>query len=334
MSAQALLEWQGVAERNGIAADEMVAGLSKMNVAVSGVRNGTGKLTKTLKAHLPGVYAQIKAAKDNEEAQAILFRAIRAVPNEMDRAALASEAFGRSLGPKLLTLLESTDEELATARGRIRALRGEMTPDKLRAASDFNDQIEDVSDAFGGLRDAISLDLIKAAGPALSELTSWLTTERAGIAKEIASGIKEIATELARVDWKGVAGDMLNAAKEMASMLTTAIDAAKLLTGDVSVLGKGSREAGSQGVRPPRLENGRVIAPLSDAPRSAADLSDRYGGQGAPISILQQSGGVSGLIRVVVEAARGTGAEVVATSGRGVQLKAAVANPGARGVGR
>lgn len=352
MSAQALREWQGVAELNGVGADAMTSALSRMNIAVSGVHNGTGKLNKMLKEHLPLVYKQVKGAKTNEEAQAILFRAVRAVADETDQAALAAAIFGREAGPRLLNVIKKTDDELAAMRGEVTKLRGPLSKDAVQAASDFEDQLSKTKWAAEGLRDAIGSELVKAAMPALKELTAWLTDNRGEVAKEIAGSIKEIASELARVDWRGIGSTMLEAVKEaakvMRGMLDIAENAGYYVKNPGRILPDASYALDRLFVGPKPDTFPRLMPAVGVVPEYQQGFTLGPGTGVSTSPLPQASGpGISGIGRSLVRGALDTvsrsevtvkvigPAEIVSTKTSGpTRLKAEDHSTGTRGVGR
>ncbi len=320
MSAQALREWQGVAERNGISADQLANAFGKMNVTVAQARLGTGALAGLLKKASPALLAQVQATKDNEEAQALLFEAARMLNNEEERALLVTTAFGKS-GRLLIPTIKQGADAIDAQRADVKRLRGELSGPAIEAASDFEDQISRLTQAGLGLRDAIGSDLVRAATPALKSLTEWLVDERGNVAAKIATEIKNIATSLAAVDWKGVAGTMTEAASGMVSMLRVAVDAAKLLRGDTS--GFDARAGGMDIPRHAVPLPARQQVPLSDFEQRLSPTEQHYRQvqrvvdktpgsfiMGGVPEAITQSVGMTGIMRALALAAAPTTGQI------------------------
>ena len=95
ITTDALQELRFAGEIAGVAVGAMDSALQAFGKRVGEARVGTGTLVEILKKMNPTLLKNITSVGTTTEALDLMFKAIAKLPNQMDRAALASAAFGR-----------------------------------------------------------------------------------------------------------------------------------------------------------------------------------------------------------------------------------------------
>ena len=158
MGVEALQELRFAADRQGVSTDDLTNSLLKLNKNVGDLRAGTGALQTILNNTNPVLAEQLKNVTSNEEAFNLLVNEIGSLPNQMDKAALAQAAFGRS-GQEMLKLIESGPEGLAALREEARSY-GLMTEETTANSEAYIDALTNLKAVAKGLGFAIGADLI------------------------------------------------------------------------------------------------------------------------------------------------------------------------------
>lgn len=155
IGTQALQSYGYGAKLAGAELSDFYGGLRKLNIALAGGKEGDGTgeaLFKRLKIETRDASNNIKSLEALLPEIADRFKDI-ASPTE--RAALASQIFGKS-GAKLAPLLARGSEGIAELRKEFDALGGGFSPEAIKQAGEYNDQLDKLNFAFFGLKSLLA----------------------------------------------------------------------------------------------------------------------------------------------------------------------------------
>lgn len=174
------------AKLSGVATEELQAGLVKMIKFQADAAKGGKQASKTFQT----LGIAIKDASGNLRDSAAVFgdfaEIFRQLPDGPEKAALAVQVFGRA-GAELIPLLNEGKSGIAGMADELDRLGGTVTPEAAAQADAFNDNIDKLKTAFGGLALQVGTQLL----PSLIELTDQLVemTKEGTAAGEIANFI-------------------------------------------------------------------------------------------------------------------------------------------------
>ena len=126
-----------MANQPGISTELFDKSLAKFTKTVGEARSGTGTLITILKKANPELLKQLVAVDSLGEAFDLYLKAIRDTPNALDKAALATAAFGRT-GAKFINITENSAAQINKPMEEMRK-NGLMTEEQAADADDWND---------------------------------------------------------------------------------------------------------------------------------------------------------------------------------------------------
>ena len=170
MTAETLQELEFAAKDSGVS--NLQGSLQKLQIQMNQVRSGTGALTKALEGNNDVMLAQIKGAKNNEEAYKLVLKAIREAPDEFKRAEIAQAAFGRS-GQDIILMAMQGEEALENLREEARKY-GIISNDAAEASERYMDAQTRLKSALEGARTEITKELIPAFADVMNEIAGFI----------------------------------------------------------------------------------------------------------------------------------------------------------------
>ena len=191
LTAEALQELRFAAERQGISTEDFTKALQKMNKNVGEARVGTGSLTTYLNKANPALGKQLKLVENSEQAFDLLIEEINRLPNQMEKAALANAAFGKS-GQKILIMAENGVAGIAALREEAKKYGDIISDDAAAASEKFVDSLTNLKAAMNGIRNSVLGPLIDAIQPVLQSIADWAAANRELIAGKINKFISAI----------------------------------------------------------------------------------------------------------------------------------------------
>lgn len=144
VTTDTLQEMRHAASLSGISFDELDGSLQKFNKSVGEARAGSGSLYSYLKKVDQGLLDQVRSANSTDDALNLIFKAMKNVSNESERAALAAAAFGRS-GVKLSVLADDYE----TLRKEAQSLGLIIDSQLIKNADEAGDKLETLSRVIG-----------------------------------------------------------------------------------------------------------------------------------------------------------------------------------------
>lgn len=183
ISTTALQELEFAAERENVSMETLRGSLTKMNKAVGELQRGQGDLYSTLKKTDPALLSQLQKVTKSEDAFALLSEAVMKAPNAMQKAALATKAFGRS-GQEMLKFLEVGPEGIRALAAEAHRLGLVMDDELLKKAAQFDDANVDMKKAIYGAKLAIGGGLLPSMTELITKTTDYIVKNRELIAQK------------------------------------------------------------------------------------------------------------------------------------------------------
>lgn len=167
ISTKAFQEWEYILQLNGASIDSLQAGMKTMNNSLDDLRNGGKKATETF-ARL-GLSVEDLKDKSPEEVFEILIKSLQGVTDESERAAIASDLFGKA-GVELAPLLSTTAEATELLRKRAHELGIVLDEEAILAGTKFGDTMDDMKMSAGAIVTQIGVEFL----PMLQSLLDWV----------------------------------------------------------------------------------------------------------------------------------------------------------------
>lgn len=181
ISAEAYQEWDAILQHSGASVDSLMP----MMKTLANAAQNNNKAFQQL-----GISEEEVANLSQEDLFARVIEELQNMEEGTERTYLASQLLGRGatqLGPLLNTTAEETEE----MKNRVHELNGVMSDEAVKAAAAYQDQLQDMTTAFEGLKRSIMSDFM----PSLTTVMAGLTEIFAGNYDEgldqIAEGIDE-----------------------------------------------------------------------------------------------------------------------------------------------
>ncbi len=184
LGAEALQELRFAADRQGISNEVLTKSLKLLNRNVGDLRAGTGTLTTFLKKTNPALAEQLKNVTSSEQAFELLVGEIEKLPDQMDKAALAQAAFGRS-GQDIIKIAEVGVEGIAALREEARKYGDIITEKAAKGSEKFVDAMTNARAALRGLRNQGLAPLIEKLTPFIQKFADWVAANKELIQQRI-----------------------------------------------------------------------------------------------------------------------------------------------------
>lgn len=201
-----LQELRFAAERSGVATASFDTALEKMTRNIGLALEGTGAQKDALDAL--GLSAADLATMLPEEALGVIADRMAKVETQAERAAIASDIFGRS-GIGMLNMLRGGTKGLDELRAAARRTGYVLSEEAARDAEVFQDTLLDTQLTLKGLKNTVGAELMPVVTNAMGRIGDALVGNRAAVklwAEDFADGVErimplvgELATGLGRV---------------------------------------------------------------------------------------------------------------------------------------
>ena len=191
LSAEAYQEWDYVMKISGTEMANMTTGLKTLTNKLDDAKNGSASAQETF-ARL-GLSMDDLATMSREEVFSATITAFQGMEESAERAALASDLFGRS-GQELAPLFNTTAAETEALKEQVRDLGGVMSADSVKAAAAYKDSLTAMSTAISGLSRGMVSELLPSLTTIVQGLSN-LFSGNGGI-DQIKQGISDFAAKL------------------------------------------------------------------------------------------------------------------------------------------
>lgn len=203
ISAKAYQEWDFILQHSGSSIDAMQRGMMTLSKQAESNNEAFQKL---------GISTEDLATLNKEDLFAKTIEGLQQLGEGTERDALAAEVFGGSakeLGP----LLNTAAEDVAAMRQEVNDLGGVMGDDAVKSAAAFQDSIQNLQTAIGGIKKAFISDFLPAATSISDGLTKIFSGDTTEGLKDIKKGVSDLvktlsdkAPEIIEIGWSIVDG--------------------------------------------------------------------------------------------------------------------------------
>lgn len=181
MSAEAYQEWDAVMQHSGTSMEAMK---SSMKTLANAAESGSDAFEQL------GISQEEIANMSQEELFGRTIEALQNVEDTTTRTYLAGKTLGRG-ATELGALLNTSAEDTQAMKDRVHELGGVMSDDAVKAAAAFQDNMQDLQTAIGGVKRSIVDDFLPGANDMMEGFTMMIAGED-GAEDKLDSGMEKI----------------------------------------------------------------------------------------------------------------------------------------------
>ena len=185
MSAEAYQEWDAVLRHSGTSMD---AARGSMRALTRAAQSGNEAFAEL------GITQEQLASMSQEELFELTITRLQNVTDESERSRLAMELLGRG-SMELGALLNTSSEETQAMRDRVHELGGVMSDDAVKAAARYQDSLQDMQAALGGLKRNLVSEFLPGMATVMDGLANIFSGDSSG-AELVSQGIDDIVENL------------------------------------------------------------------------------------------------------------------------------------------
>lgn len=204
MSIESYQEWDAVMKHSGTSMETMKA---SMKTLANAAESGSDAFEKL------GISQEEIASMSQEELFERTISALQNVGDETERTYLAGKTLGRG-ATELGALLNTSAEDTQAMRDRVRELGGVMSEDAVKAAAAYQDSLQDMQTAFGGLSRGLLAEFLPSITSVMDGLTEIFNGNSEQGIGMVSQGIQSLLTGIE---------EALPQFAEMATSIVTAI---------------------------------------------------------------------------------------------------------------
>ena len=179
MSAESYQEWDAVMQHCGTSMETMK---SSMKTLANAAETGSEAFDRL------GISQEEIANMSQEQLFERTISALQDVSDETERTYLAGKTLGRG-ATELGALLNTSAEDTQKMRDRVHELGGVMSDDAVQASAAFQDSLQDMQTAMGGLQRSFAATLLPAATQIMDGLQEMLVGNTEAGAEQIKAGV-------------------------------------------------------------------------------------------------------------------------------------------------
>lgn len=184
MSAQAYQEWDAIMQHSGTSMETMKAGMKTLANAVESGNEAFQRI---------GLTQEQIASMSQEDLFAATIAGLQNVDSETERTYLAGQLLGRG-ATELGALLNTSAEDTEKMRQRVHELGGVMSDDAVKASARYQDSLQDMKTAFGGLSRNMMSEFLPSIATVMDGLGNLFSGN--GGLDQIREGISEFAGKI------------------------------------------------------------------------------------------------------------------------------------------
>lgn len=185
ISRQGYQEWEAVMQHSGTSMETMK---SSMKTLANAVEKGNGSFERI------GISLEDLSSMSQEDIFAATIAGLQNVDNETERTYLAGQLLGKG-ATELGALLNTSAEDTQAMRDRVRELGGVMSDDAVKAAAQFQDNMQDLKTAISGVGRGLISQLMPSMNTIIEGFTSLIIGEE-GAAEKLESGFSSLFTNI------------------------------------------------------------------------------------------------------------------------------------------
>lgn len=185
ISRQGYQEWEAVMQHSGTSMETMK---SSMKTLANAVEKGNVSFERI------GISLNDLSSMSQEDIFAATIAGLQNVDNETERTYLAGQLLGKG-ATELGALLNTSAEDTQAMRDRVKELGGVMSDDAVKAAAQFQDNMQDLKTAISGVGRSMISQLMPSMNTILEGFTSLVIGEE-GAAQKLESGFTSLFANL------------------------------------------------------------------------------------------------------------------------------------------
>lgn len=206
ISAEAYQEWDAVMQHSGTSMESLKM---SMKTLANAVESGNEAFSRI------GITQEQIASMNNEDLFAATITGLQNISNETERTYLAGQLLGRG-ATELGALLNTSAEDTQALKDRVHELGGVMSDEAVKAAAAYQDQLQDLTTAFGSIKREALSSLLPGLTMVMSGITDLISGT--GDGSSIAEGASAIVEQAINIFTK-----VADAAPVIIETLVTAI---------------------------------------------------------------------------------------------------------------
>ncbi len=185
------------AQMAGSNQEEMGQGIANLNKRIVAAASGNKAMAENFRRLGINVKDATGKLKPTEQVMAEIADKFQDMPDGAKKSAIAMALLGNQVGLKLVPTLNGGAEGLKAAGDEFERLHGTLTQDTADAAGKFNDGLDRMFSALGGVQQAIAGKLLPILTPMIEQFTAWIVANREWIATEIGTFIGQLPGHIA-----------------------------------------------------------------------------------------------------------------------------------------
>ena len=186
ISSTAYQEWDAILQHSGTSIDGMQRGMMTLSKAAETGSDAFAKL---------GLSQEDVASMNQEELFAATIKGLQGMEEGTERAVLAQQLLGgaaKELGPLLNTSAEDTE----AMRQRVHELGGVMSDEAVKSAAGYQDALQDMQTAFGGLKNNLFSEFMPGITSVMGGITEIFSGDSDSGVGQVSAGISDIISRI------------------------------------------------------------------------------------------------------------------------------------------
>ena len=199
VSTRDLQLWRGAASLAGVSADAMTSGMKSLGDTMQDAVMNRNQMALGVMTQLHLNLSRTKTgAVDVTKALMDMSRILNSYSGSPQVQSKIASIFGLEA---LLPLLREGPDAVKRYLEQVKKTGAIMSGPALEAANVFRQKMELLKLSLSGLKNTIGSRLIPVLQPLIEKMTAWITVNKDFIAQEFSRIVKEIADELAKINW-------------------------------------------------------------------------------------------------------------------------------------
>lgn len=184
-TTDAFQEWDFIMQHNGSSIEAVKGSIIKLDKALESDTDAWERL---------GLSQEELLNMSSEEKFEATVKALQGVTDEVEKAQLAQEVFGKSY-QEMMPLLNSSAEDVEAMKQQVHDLGGVMSEDAVKAGAQFQDSLQNLQTAFTGAKNNLMGEFLPSLSTVMDGLSALISGDESGIGK-ITQGIEDFASKL------------------------------------------------------------------------------------------------------------------------------------------
>ena len=186
ISAEAYQEWDAVMQHSGASMDSLQGAFKTLAKQTEANAEEFKKL---------GISEKDLQTMSQEEIFAKTIEGLQGMEEGAERTTIATKLLGKG-GMELGALLNTSAEETQAMKDKVHELGGVMSDEAVKAAAAFQDSLQDMQTAFGGLKKNLSSEFLPAVTEVMDGLTLIFSGDTTAGLDKINQGVNELSQRL------------------------------------------------------------------------------------------------------------------------------------------